>query len=57
MRLLGKGGIWFGAPQEDTILGQIASLLDRKAESSSLYGDAADTKTKLKSIQRRAAPD
>jgi hypothetical protein len=42
----GRNLVW--SAQEATILGQIASLLDRKAEFSSLYDEAPDTKTKLK---------
>jgi hypothetical protein len=43
-----QGRILVWSAQEATILGQIASLLDRKAEFSSLYDEAPDTKTKLK---------
>jgi hypothetical protein len=45
----GRNLVW--SAQEATIFGQIASLLDRKAEFSSLYDDAPDTKTKLRSAQ------
>ena len=43
-----KGATLVWSAAEATILAQISSLLDRKAEFSGLYGDAADTKTKLK---------
>jgi hypothetical protein len=34
--------------QEQVVLAQISSVLDRKSELWGLYGDVSDTKTKLK---------